>query len=465
MRIEEAFSGLAAGLPRDILKGLFDMTSEAAWWLLQAHSREEIGGEAAVGLPGSLELGQDEETGEEDDSASGEVLVVKDDNEETQRVPLGDASKKIYWESPAVLEEFEKRCRARIADLGAGLAATEDSSVWHGLVGRNAGQTLLRELELGANDPTTRDLGTKVFLAVESAFDQYSGLRQIGDFRGLPGAPFQLEDATQLVGRIYELTMATGLQVLENLELVDELVLSQAFEGLCLALNLEYGAFKDGVLLRLGYSSSLRERDRSGRSLNASVVLEYIREIMAVCDECVEQMTSQFNDRVRQIEFLPATKQSEVFGSMGGRQELGQRVRAHLFQIKPWARESIQVQQQSLLQREVFGKDSDEISAALRQSKQQMLTGFRALIEGRMPEPLNRLNEIIEHMDSLLEPILARKHSALRRPKAAKSGRKKDRKGASAEPSVAFSGMTIRGNMFKDAKEEWEILQGEEKGQ
>merc|ERR1719197_2021853 len=153
-------------------------------------------------------------------------------------------------------------------------------------------------------------------------------------------------------------------------------------------------------------------------------------------------MTSQFNDRVRQIELLPAAKQSEVFSSMGGRQELGQRVRAHLFQIKPWARESIQVQTQSLLQREVFGKGREEIIAILNQSKTSMLSGFRALIEGRMPEPLNRLSEIIDHLDSALEPILSKKPSALRRGKTSKS-RKGNKKGPN-EPSVAFSGMTIR---------------------
>jgi hypothetical protein len=238
---------------------------------------------------------------------------------------------------------------------------------------------------------------------------------------------------------------------LENLELVDELVLSTAFETLCSSLVAEYQAFKDGLLLRLGYSSSLRELDRNGRNLNSSVVLEYTREVMLVCDACVEQMTSQFNDRVHQIDFLAPAKQSEVYGSMGGRQELGQRVRAHLFQIKPWARESIQVQTESLMQREVFGKSRDDIVNILNQSKASMLAGFQALVEGRMPEPINRLADIIEHIDSLLEPILAKKTTGLRRgAKTAKSGRKNKEKRNSPEPSVAFSGMTIRGNMFKD---------------
>jgi hypothetical protein len=129
--------------------------------------------------------------------------------------------------------------------------------------------------------------------------------------------------------------------------------------------------------LRLGVSSSLRELDRSGRNLNAVVVLDYIREVMAVCDACVSEMTTQFNERVRQIEFLPPAKQTELFATMGGRAELAQRVRAHLFQIRPWARENIQVQTQSLMQREVFGKTRDDIVATLTRSREQMLEGFR----------------------------------------------------------------------------------------
>ncbi len=58
----------------------------------------------------------------------------------------------------------------------------------------------MRELELGANDPTTRELGTRLFQAVEATFDQYTGLRQINDFRGLPDAPFVLAEANQAIG-------------------------------------------------------------------------------------------------------------------------------------------------------------------------------------------------------------------------------------------------------------------------
>jgi hypothetical protein len=74
-----------------------------------------------------------------------------------------------------------------------------------------------------------------------------------------------------------------------------------------------------------------------------------------------------------------------------------------------------------------------------------------------MPEPLNRLAEIISHIDEILEPLLAKKSSGLRRGKTGKLS-SKGRKGAKNngdQSSLAFSGMTIRGNMFQGSAEEF----------
>lgn len=91
--------------------------------------------------------------------------------------------------------------------------------------------------------------------------------------------------------------------------------------------------FKSGLLTRLGYMSSLQETER-GKNLNSTVVLDYIRQVMVICDEAVEECTGAFNERVQQIGLLSTSKQAEIYAAMGGRQELGQRVRAHLFQVK-----------------------------------------------------------------------------------------------------------------------------------
>ncbi len=463
LRVSEVFSGLACGLPRELLKGLFDMTSEAAWWLIQAYSREELKSTDKESTLVILDSSSNDLLKSPDSMASSASTTASVSTSSAPGPMMADASTTIYWESTDVLKTFQTRCMDLLLRLTSSLATTPDTAVWTGMIGKNCGVQLLRELELGANDPSTRELGSRLFLSIEMAFDQYSGLRQISDFRGLPVAPFALTEAVQLMSKLHELTMVAALQTLENLELVDEATLAGEFESLCMALVAEYHAFKDGVLLKLGVSSSLREMDRSGRTLNASVVLEYVRDVMAACDTCVEQMTTQFNERVRQIEFLPPAKQAEVFAAMGGKSELAQRVRAHLFQIKPWARESIQVQTQSMLQREVFGKTREEIQATLTKSREQMLEGFQALVDGRMPEPLNRLAEIISHMDEILEPLFAKKSGLRRGGKTGKLSKGKKSGKSGSNSSLAFSGMTIRGNMFQGAAEEFLNEQTSEK--
>lgn len=97
-----------------------------------------------------------------------------------------------------------------------------------------------------------------------------------------------------------------------------------------------------------------------------------------------------------------------------------------------------------------------EKKSVLTKSREQMLEGFQALIDGRMPEPLNRLAEIISHMDEILEPLFAKKSGGLRRGKTGKLSKgKKGGKVGGSSSNLAFSGMTIRGNMFQGAAEEF----------
>lgn len=88
-----------------------------------------------------------------------------------------------------------------------------------------------------------------------------------------------------------------------------------------------------------------------------------------------------------------------------------------------------------------------------------MLSGFRSLIEGRIPEPLNRLYEIIAHMDSQIEAILgpasARKQGRFVKSKGGMSknssrGKKKGSQFGEGGAGLAFSSMTIRGNKFSE---------------
>ena len=52
---------------------------------------------------------------------------------------------------------------------------------------------------------------------MEATFDQYTGLRQIGDFRGLPDIPFELTDAVQVMRALVRLSLSLSLSHLFGL--------------------------------------------------------------------------------------------------------------------------------------------------------------------------------------------------------------------------------------------------------
>lgn len=95
--------------------------------------------------------------------------------------------------------------------------------------------------------------------------------------------------------------------------------------------------------------------------------------------------------------------------------------------------------------------------STLSASKDQMLAGFKALTDGRIPEPLNRMDEIITHMDAQIEAILgpasSRKMGLFGKTArgAGKSSRGRKKKDGAQGAGVALSGMTIRGNKFTEA--------------
>lgn len=89
--------------------------------------------------------------------------------------------------------------------------------------------------------------------------------------------------------------------------------------------------------------------------------------------------------------------------------------------------------------------------ATLVASKDQMLQGFKSLTENRIPEPLNRLDEIISHLDQqieqLLGPLSARNKTRFGKTKmTASKVSSRGRKGkAQGEGSVAFRWMGCGG--------------------
>jgi len=57
----------------------------------------------------------------------------------------------------------------------------------------------------------------------------------------------------------------------------------------------------------------------------------------------------------------------------------------------------------SLLQREIFGKTREELLEKLQESKEKIVIGFKTLMESAIPEPVYKLNELIEDLDQEID--------------------------------------------------------------
>ena len=74
--------------------------------------------------------------------------------------------------------------------------------------------------------------------------------------------------------------------------------------------------------------------------------------------------------------------------------------------IKPWAKSCINLHLKSILQREVFGKNRLEILKVLQESKTKMVEGFRLIVKNFIPEPIFKLEQLLNELDNSIKIFL-----------------------------------------------------------
>ena len=90
--------------------------------------------------------------------------------------------------------------------------------------------------------------------------------------------------------------------------------------------------------------------------MNCTVVLQYIEEVMLLCDDYIAELTNKFNKVIKDIELLSEKVQDMVYKDLEGKNNAGRVARKYLGQIKPWACSCIRIHTQAFIQREVFAK-------------------------------------------------------------------------------------------------------------
>jgi len=107
-------------------------------------------------------------------------------------------------------------------------------------------------------------------------------------------------------------------------------------------------------------------------------------------------MKEKYQQEIELIASLPPDIKQQVIKNMGS--NFRTECEKYFNQVEQWVFSWSQPQVLSILQREVFAKDRQQLESILQQSKQSMVQGYKGLVEGRMPAPFSELEKLLSIM-------------------------------------------------------------------
>lgn len=236
---------------------------------------------------------------------------------------------------------------------------------------------------------------------IDTVFDEYGGVRQVLDFRAIQEVS---QEITLHGPRANEKVLYSMIRLVAQLSVavcMGKMVRSDALRRVEEAgtnILAEYLAMKDCILRQTGRLSSLREVNDRGESLNFVFAREFIEEALKRCDLVVKMMVALYNSLVQQLESQPTYISDAVFKKFGGRKGLNWTIREYLSGVGPWTWDSVTLQSQSVLQREIFGANVEEIKATIEESKRHMLDGYSSTLSNRIPEPVMLFHQLLDNL-------------------------------------------------------------------
>jgi hypothetical protein len=253
----------------------------------------------------------------------------------------------------------------------------------------------------------------------DRAFDQYSGLRQIGDLRGLPrhGAAL-FAAATPAVRLLAQIADAAVVFVMAH-----AFVLCQAVEtqqrGVALMrdalahgercfndLRDEYEPCLAAIVASVGCLRSKFVSDGGGGGGGAPLNDVYQRRfIQAVIDATgahERHMREVLTAVLGEVDQCVEAVRTRIYADLGGRPAVLERAEIALDGLRPWAVEWLKVQKDAFQMREVFAADVESLHRVLDQSLQQMLLGFRECLTQGVVNVMMPLDEDLARMRSLV---------------------------------------------------------------
>ena len=220
------------------------------------------------------------------------------------------------------------------------------------------------------------------------AFDQYAGLRQIGDLRGLPRHGAALFSAAQPVVR--SLQSLADAAVVFVMSRVYALMSSTPQSGVALmraaslrgdaafaALAAEFEPCLAAIVASVGcLRSKLVVDGASGANLNDAYQRRFIQAVIEATGQHERVMRDRLAAAMADVDQCAESVRTRIYADAGGRNALLQRADDSLDGLRPWAIEWLKVQKDAFQMREVFADTEDALRRVLDQSLAQMLAGF-----------------------------------------------------------------------------------------
>lgn len=147
--------------------------------------------------------------------------------------------------------------------------------------------------------------------------------------------------------------------------------------------------------------SSLRETaEGKDLNLNCSLARQFVQEVLGAAAEHMIHVRRRLEDKVRELELLslPEEVQLSVFSKYRGPVQFDMAIETEFASIKPWVQEWISVQVPSIVQREIMAPSREELLTLLEANNQQMVAGFKGLLDGQILEPLLTLQSLYQNL-------------------------------------------------------------------
>lgn len=184
----------------------------------------------------------------------------------------------------------------------------------------------LKEMKQKVKDESAHDTGPlKLFETlnriVDETFDQYQGLRQIADFRGIPeSGEVLVREGNNIHNLFKKMMLSCQVKIVDQVLVNGGVIpngLENAFREASEKLLKHFYDLKTGVLNQIHYVSSLRECQENS-NLNCSYARMFMKEIMDKTIHHIVSLRKKIESKFKEIQLCPEEVQNNVYAKFNG---------------------------------------------------------------------------------------------------------------------------------------------------